>query len=541
MIQPPKTSLHCAAGDHRRRGKAAILAATFLGIALVSGCRSVSYPPPGKALATTPAASAALDHRDSPAPIQSRTVEVVPPSPMDQPNKDPATESVTPASAAEPNGQVRPELSTTAKARRAAPPPAKTAMGESSRALAAAIERRTAQIRAELEASKRSAVEAESRAEQARRAQEEAEARAKREATARAEAEERARREAEASKEAEKRAEREAEARARAEQQAARLAAARAEAEEQARSKAEALAKAEEKAKQEAEARTQAEAQAKREAAAFAAAQAEAKRLETARAEAEAQAEQRAAALAEAKETAKRAAEARAQAEERAEREALARAEAEAQARQAAEARTKAEAERQLALDEAQRAKTAGNARGGAAVTAVAESPSQSDTASADNIEEIGEPAAGLPADVLPPPSFTAEPPSEALLLPEVAVAAATTSPRASASAEDALSAHISFDGQSSELSPAAEASLIVLAQKLAQDRSLSARITGYANRSAPDASRQRRQSLMRSMAVRAFLLERGVAMERAVARVLSAPARDPAAEGGIDVVLAPL
>ena len=79
----------------------------------------------------------------------------------------------------------------------------------------------------------------------------------------------------------------------------------------------------------------------------------------------------------------------------------------------------------------------------------------------------------------------------------------------------------IVFEGESADLSPAAMAVLDSLAARLERQPDLRLQLKAYASGTGESASRARRLSFSRALAVRAYLIERGVRGTRIDVRAL--------------------
>jgi outer membrane protein OmpA-like peptidoglycan-associated protein len=133
-------------------------------------------------------------------------------------------------------------------------------------------------------------------------------------------------------------------------------------------------------------------------------------------------------------------------------------------------------------------------------------------------------PAAGVAEPEPPPPpatSLTAEPAVE----PQTAAL-----PPAGALEEQV---RVLFEGGSAELSADAKRRLTAVATAINENAAMRVQLLAYAAASAEGASRARRLSLSRALAVRAFLIERGVRSTRMDVRALG----DKSEEGPADRV----
>ncbi len=122
-------------------------------------------------------------------------------------------------------------------------------------------------------------------------------------------------------------------------------------------------------------------------------------------------------------------------------------------------------------------------------------------------------PAVNLPAV---PPIPTEEPPAAE---PQASPAPAVE-PSAAIIAGETLSA-ISFDRESAHLPEAAHNTLMALAGRLATDPNLEIQLLAYAQGDEDQAGQARRLSLSRALAVRSFLIERGVRSTRIEVRAM--------------------
>jgi outer membrane protein OmpA-like peptidoglycan-associated protein len=119
----------------------------------------------------------------------------------------------------------------------------------------------------------------------------------------------------------------------------------------------------------------------------------------------------------------------------------------------------------------------------------------------------VASPAVPKPAPVPPPPA------------PVAAVSPPPPPPSAAPHAVARIGS-IAFAGDASELSADAKRSLDELVQRMQRDERLHLMLNGYAA-SGGDASRTRRTSLARALAVRAYLVDRGIAPMRVDVRAV--------------------
>jgi outer membrane protein OmpA-like peptidoglycan-associated protein len=122
-----------------------------------------------------------------------------------------------------------------------------------------------------------------------------------------------------------------------------------------------------------------------------------------------------------------------------------------------------------------------------------------------------------------PPPAAPAEPQSESAAsdLP----AAPQTSALTPGSEEDLL--RLTFAEGSADLNEEAKDSLRALAQTLLEDGNARVQLLAYASSADDSASRARRLSLSRALAVRAYLIDQGVRSTRMDVRALGSKAED--------------
>lgn len=116
---------------------------------------------------------------------------------------------------------------------------------------------------------------------------------------------------------------------------------------------------------------------------------------------------------------------------------------------------------------------------------------------------------------------------------PPVTTALASVAPKQQKVAPSAASAlptgeglTVPFAGDDATIPAQSNASLERLVQQLTQDPSLTARIEAYAAGGEASVSKARRLSLSRALAVRSFLLDRGIAATRIEVRALGTPTK---------------
>lgn len=125
--------------------------------------------------------------------------------------------------------------------------------------------------------------------------------------------------------------------------------------------------------------------------------------------------------------------------------------------------------------------------------------------------------APAKPAETLPPSELPPAP-KTVVVTPPTAKAAKDTPPPAppvvapalSPGAADAVNTSVAFPKDMTELSDAAKKELAEIAEKVKRSQA-SVRVVGYASGSADQASMARRISLSRALAVRAYLIDKGV------------------------------
>jgi outer membrane protein OmpA-like peptidoglycan-associated protein len=94
------------------------------------------------------------------------------------------------------------------------------------------------------------------------------------------------------------------------------------------------------------------------------------------------------------------------------------------------------------------------------------------------------------------------------------------------------------FEGESADLSPAAMAALDALVSRLERQPDLRLQLKAYASGTGEMASRARRLSFSRALAVRSYLIERGVRGTRIDVRALGSDT-DVAPRDRVDLVVA--
>jgi outer membrane protein OmpA-like peptidoglycan-associated protein len=123
-----------------------------------------------------------------------------------------------------------------------------------------------------------------------------------------------------------------------------------------------------------------------------------------------------------------------------------------------------------------------------------------------------------------PAPTPTAPPPAAATSGSPTALALTaqppSTEPTATAPAQESLST-ITFDKDSARLPDAARDTLAHLASRMGEDATLEVLVLGYAAGDEENASKARRLSLSRALAVRSFLIDQGVRRTRIEVRAL--------------------
>jgi len=151
------------------------------------------------------------------------------------------------------------------------------------------------------------------------------------------------------------------------------------------------------------------------------------------------------------------------------------------------------------------------------------------------------EPApAAMPAP--PPPAAPEAPPAPPAPPPQAEPAAtppAPTVPAAPATRATGDTLTIAFGTGESALPPAARPELEALAERLSANEGLQVRVMAYAAGDGDNASRARRTSLSRALAVRSFLMDQGIRSTRIEVRALGQP--EAGAPDRVDVaVLSP-
>jgi outer membrane protein OmpA-like peptidoglycan-associated protein len=133
-------------------------------------------------------------------------------------------------------------------------------------------------------------------------------------------------------------------------------------------------------------------------------------------------------------------------------------------------------------------------------------------------------PPAPVPAPVPAPPPALAPAPAVSAGPGPVALTAqqpsASETPAAAAGAQEALST-ITFDKDSARLPDAARDTLAHLASRMTEDATLEVQLLAYAAGDEENASKARRLSLSRALAVRSFLIDQGVRSTRIEVRAL--------------------
>lgn len=113
-----------------------------------------------------------------------------------------------------------------------------------------------------------------------------------------------------------------------------------------------------------------------------------------------------------------------------------------------------------------------------------------------------------------------------------VAAAQSAPSPAASSAPAEAPAATVPFDRQSVEISPAARSALDTLAQTLTAQSVRQVELRGYAT--GEDADEARKLALVRTLAVRMYLIDQGV---KARIEVAAQPAPKGGAKERVDVM----
>ncbi len=130
--------------------------------------------------------------------------------------------------------------------------------------------------------------------------------------------------------------------------------------------------------------------------------------------------------------------------------------------------------------------------------------------------------AALIPAEAAPMPPITAPPPIVASTNTPAALTAqpAGSEPAATAATQESLST-IEFDRESARLPDGARDLLAHLASRMTEDATLEVQLLAYAGGNEENASKARRLSLSRALAVRSFLIDQGVRSTRIEVRAL--------------------
>jgi outer membrane protein OmpA-like peptidoglycan-associated protein len=174
-------------------------------------------------------------------------------------------------------------------------------------------------------------------------------------------------------------------------------------------------------------------------------------------------------------------------------------------------------------------------AGGSSAPAASAESSAE--TAEVGETNETGE-AAEAAAPAAPAPSETAAASAEAAA-PATAETQNAALPPAAGEAGAGEKTQILFAEGSAELPPEATAQLDAIADKLAKDEGLRLQLMAYASGTEDTASKARRISLSRALAVRAYLIDKGIRSTRMDVRALGNKVEGEPADR-VDIVTQP-
>jgi outer membrane protein OmpA-like peptidoglycan-associated protein len=151
-------------------------------------------------------------------------------------------------------------------------------------------------------------------------------------------------------------------------------------------------------------------------------------------------------------------------------------------------------------------------------------------------------PAAAMPTPVAATPTPPAPTPASAPPAPAQQVAAlppAATAPAASAAATGTSSGRLGFDNGSAALTDGARQELDQLANNLKSNQVQRLQVVAYAASQGGNTSAARRLSLSRALAVRSYLIDKGILSTRIDVRAMGAPeGANPGPADRVDLVL---